>query len=51
MFRRRTVAPGGAVTITAAACGAFGAVTETLPAGLDCVSSGLDDEQVLAAGQ
>ena len=50
MFRRRTVAPGGAVTITAA-CGAFGAVTETLPAGLDCVSSGLDDEQVLAAGQ
>ena len=31
--------------------GAFGAVTETLPAGLDCASSDLDDEEVQAAGQ
>ena len=43
--------PGGAVTITAAACGAFGAVTETLPAGFGCASSGPDGEQVQATGQ
>ena len=51
MFRRRTVPPGWAVTITAADCGVLGAVTETLPAGFGCVSSGLDDEEVQAIGQ
>ena len=44
-------AAGRGVTITAAACGALGAVTETLPAGFGCASSDLDDEEVQAAGQ
>ena len=39
------------MTITAADYGALGAVTETLPAGFGCVSSGLDDEEVQATGQ
>ena len=61
MFRRRTmprqghiprtVAPGGAVTITAAGCGGLGTVTETLPAGLGRASSDLDDAEVQATGQ
>ena len=38
-------------TITAASYGALGAVTEALPAGFGCVSSGLDDEEVQATGQ
>ena len=41
MCRWRTMPPGGA----------FGAVTETLPAGFGCASSDLDDEEVQAAGQ
>ena len=36
---------------TAADYGALGAVTEALPAGFACVSSGLDDEEVQATGQ
>ena len=47
----RTVAPGGAVTVTAADYGGWGAVTETLPAGSGYGSSGLDDEEVQASGQ
>ena len=39
------------VAITAADYRGFGAVTEALPAGLDCASSDLDDEEVQAAGQ
>ena len=39
------------VTITAAAYRAFGAVTETLPAGFDHVSSSLPQGQVQAANQ
>ena len=38
-------------TVTAAGCGGLGAVTETLPGGSGCASSGLDDEEVQAAGQ
>ena len=39
------------VTITAADCRGFGAVTETLPAGFGYVSSDLDDEEVQATGR
>ena len=39
------------MTITAADYGALGGVTEALPAGFGCVSSGLDDEEVQATGQ
>ena len=34
------------MTIASADYGAFGAVTETLPAGFGCASSGLDDEDI-----
>ena len=47
----RTVPRGGAVTITADYYWAFGAVTETLPAGFGYVSSDRDDEEVQATGQ
>ena len=48
-----TVAPGGrvTVTITAAAYGGFGGVTETLPAGFDYGSSSLPESQVTETGQ
>ena len=42
----------GRVTVTIAATyRAFGAVTDTLPAGFGCASGGLDDEEVLATSQ
>ena len=50
-FRRRTVAPGWALTITSADFGGLGAVTETPPAGFGCASSDLDDGEVQATGQ
>ena len=47
----RTVAPSGAVAITAARCGGLGAVTQTLLAGFGCALSGLDYGEVGATGQ
>ena len=47
----KTVAPGGAVTITAAGAGGFGGVTERMSAGSGYASSGLDDEAVQATGR
>ena len=47
------MAPGGrvTVTITAAAYGGFGGVTETLPTGFDYGSSSLPESQVTETGQ